>query len=155
MNDPMTILKRDHREAKAMLKELSDSSPGRARTTTLRQLELALTLHMEIEEQVLYPLVGREEGPKVVEEADNEHQLARDGLAKANEMVSTPGFGAVIAMLLAGIEHHVKEEEQEMLPQLKERLDRDEWRALGDQIADAKERGAKRRGKARTAVGAR
>jgi len=156
MNDPMTILKQDHREAKAMLKELAESSPGRTRVATLRKLEQALTLHMEIEETLLYPLVRSEEGDEKAEGAENEHTLARDGLAKANQMVAVPGFGAVIAMLLGGIEHHVREEEKEILPELKKRLDREAWLALGDQIVRAKKQGARRNGThAKATAGAR
>ena len=40
-------------------------------------------------------------------------------------------------MLTAGIKHHVKEEEQEMFPALKRKLDRDELVALGDTVANA------------------
>jgi len=150
MNDPMTILKRDHREVKAMLQELAESSPGRARNATFDKVERALSLHMQIEETLLYPLVRKEEGAKVAEEADNEHTLARETMARSKEMLSTPGFGAAISSLLGGILHHVKEEEKEILPQLKERLDRTEWAALGDEIARAKAQGEKSNGRSRS-----
>ena len=35
-------------------------------------------------------------------------------------------------MVTAGIRHHVKEEETELFPKLKQQLDRDTLRALGD-----------------------
>ena len=41
-------------------------------------------------------------------------------------------------MLTAGIKHHVKEEEQEVFPELKRKIDRDELRELGDRVAAAK-----------------
>ena len=53
-------------------------------------------------------------------------------------------FGAAVAMLTAGIKHHVKEEEQEMFPALKKKLDRDELMALGDS-ARAKKRPSRHR----------
>lgn len=139
MNDPMTMLKKDHKEAKALLKELADSSPGRERERTLKELEAALTLHMEIEERLVYPMVQKAEGREVFEEADTEHRLAREGLQKARELVAAPGFGAVIDMLTAGINHHVQEEEKEVLPRLKERTERDDWMSLGDRMAEMKE----------------
>ena len=136
MNDPMTILKADHREVKAMLQELADSKPGRSRTARVRELTQALSLHMEIEEALVYPLVRSEEGAEVEEEAQNEHVLARDGLTKAQEMVAEPGFGAVIAMLQAGITHHVKEEETEFFPATR-KTDMD-MEALGAKMAARK-----------------
>ena len=40
--------------------------------------------------------------------------------------------------MLGGLEHHVEEEETEILPELKDKLPRREWLALGDAIAQAK-----------------
>ena len=139
MNDPMTILKRDHRDLKRMLKELSDTEATRERQRLLKEIEANLTLHMEIEEQSLYPVLQRKLGKEKRQEADVEHDLAREGLAKAKDMVSVPGFGAVVEMLTAGIQHHVDEEEKELLPKLKAKLPTSQWEALGDQIMAAKE----------------
>lgn len=41
--------------------------------------------------------------------------------ARADDIVSKPGFGAVVAMLQAGIAHHVHEEEHDMFPELREK----------------------------------
>jgi len=138
MNDPMTILKADHREARKLLNQLSDSEEGPERQETADQLATALTLHMDLEEQLLYPLIREHIGEEDEEEAEVEHRLARDGLAKMLSLTETPGFGASVEMLLGGIEHHVKEEESELLPELKQAMERSEWLALGDSIAQAK-----------------
>ncbi|MCU1391915.1 MAG: hypothetical protein JWM34_343 [Ilumatobacteraceae bacterium] len=98
----------------------------------------ALTLHMEIEEQLVYPLIAKETGAEDVEEADIEHGLARDGLRTMGKMVDKPGFGAAAEMLKGGITHHVEEEETELLPELKQKLERADWLALGDAIAASK-----------------
>lgn len=138
MNDPMTILKADHRDAKKLLKSLGESEEGAARKKMAAELEKALTLHMQVEEMLVYPLVKTQIGGEDEEEAQIEHQLARDGLQKMMALVDKPGFGAAVEMLLGGIEHHVQEEETELLPELKSALGRDEWLALGDAIAQAK-----------------
>ena len=138
MNDPVAILKRDHREAAALLRELAESKPGATRRKTTEKLTSALTLHMEIEEHLIYPLVAERIGKDDEQEAETEHSLARDGLAKMNELVDEGGFGAAVAMVTAGIRHHVKEEETEMFPKLKQELARDELAKLGDEVATAK-----------------
>ena len=142
MNDPVALLKRDHREAAAMLKILADSKPGARRRSTVKKLVGALTLHMEIEESRVYPLVAQLVGREEQQEAEIEHGLARDGLVKLQELVDEPGFGAGVAMLTAGIRHHVKEEEQEIFPELKKKLDREQLRDLGDVVAADKKAGA-------------
>jgi iron-sulfur cluster repair protein YtfE (RIC family) len=145
VNDPVAILKRDHREAAAMLKTLDGSKPGKRRQQTLAKLDAALRLHMEIEERIVYPAVARLVGEEYAEEAEIEHGLVRDTLDRLQTLVDEPGFGAAVAMLTAGVRHHVKEEESEVFPQLKQELDRDELRAMGDEVAAAKRGGARRR----------
>lgn len=139
MNDPIAILKRDHREAAAMLKTLSESKkPSATRRKTTDKLVQALTLHMEIEEQLLYPIVDARVGHEEEQEAETEHKLARTGLQEMMQLVDEPGFGAAVAMVTAGIRHHVKEEETEVFPKLKKKLDRDELAELGDAVMAAK-----------------
>src|SRR5882762_8935297 len=135
------MLKRDHREVSGMLKELADSKPGAARRKTTDKVSAALALHMQIEEGLVYPVVAARVGEEEEHEAETEHSLAREGLAKLNELVEEPGFGAAVAMLSAGIKHHVKEEETDVFPKLKEKLARDELAQLGDEIAAAKRAG--------------
>jgi len=138
MNDPVAILKRDHREVAQMLKTLDASKPGARRRQTVEKLTHALELHMEIEERDIYPTVERVVGKEDAEEATIEHGLVREGLADLRRLVDEPGFGAAVAMITAGIRHHVKEEEQEVFPELKKKIDRDELRELGDRVAAAK-----------------
>ena len=138
MNDPIALLKQDHREAAAMLKILSDSKPGATRRKTTAKLVAALTLHMAIEEDLIYPLVAERVGEKEEREAETEHGLARDGIAKMVELVDEGGYGAAVAMVTAGIKHHVKEEESELFPKLKANLDRDELARLGDAVVAKK-----------------
>jgi hemerythrin-like domain-containing protein len=144
MSDPIALLKADHREAATMLKTLAASRPGARRRSTVEKLDAALRLHMQIEEADIYPLVARLVDKEEATEAGIEHGLVRDGLATMQKLVDKPGFGAAVAMLTAGIRHHVKEEEQEVFPALKKKLDRAELLALGEQVADAK-KAARRR----------
>jgi hemerythrin-like domain-containing protein len=116
------------------------SSPSVRRKSTLKKLDTALRLHMKIEEQDVYPLVARLLGKDEAQEANIEHGLARDGLDKLEDLVDQPGSGAAVAMLTAGIKHHVKEEEHGMFPDLKRKLDRRDLLALGDEVAAAKKK---------------
>ena len=139
MNDPIAMLKADHREVSAMLKELAESEkPSASRRKTTAKVVAALQLHMKIEESLLYPLVAERVGREEEQEAEIEHGLAREGLSNMTELVDAPGFGAVVAMVTAGIKHHVKEEETEVFPKLKEHLERDELAKLGDEVAAMK-----------------
>ena len=138
MNDPASMLKADHRAAKKLLTSLADSEEGSERDEMANELNAALTLHMAIEENIVYPAVRRYVGEDDEEEAQIEHGLAREGLEKIMGMLTVPGFGAAVEMLKGGISHHVEEEETEIFPELKSAMPREDWLAMGDAIAKAK-----------------
>ena len=97
---------------------------------------------MQIEESDVYPLVAKLVDQEDAKEAGIEHGLFRDGLVSLQKLVDEPGFGAAVSMLTAGIKHHVNEEEHEIFPELKKKLDRDDLIVLGDDVAAAKKAGA-------------
>lgn len=145
MNDPIALLKKDHREAAALLDILAKSRPSARRRSTLQKLDDALRLHMQIEEGDVYPFVAKRVDHEDAKEGTIEHGLIRDGLANLAMLVDEPGFHASVAMLTAGIRHHVREEERDMFPALKRTLSREELASLGDQVVAAKKAGAARR----------
>jgi iron-sulfur cluster repair protein YtfE (RIC family) len=134
MNDPIAQLKQDHREVEDLLKALANSKPGVRRRTAVDKLDRKLKLHMRIEERLVYPLIPRVLSDQVAEEAETEHGLARSGLAELKKLQDAPGFGGAVAMLNAGVKHHVKEEEHEVFPKLKANLDRTELSELGEAV---------------------
>jgi iron-sulfur cluster repair protein YtfE (RIC family) len=136
--DPIVLLKKDHREAAELLKKLAASKPGPRRNATVKKLDGALKLHMQIEERLVYPLVSKLVGTEEAKEAGIEHGLVRESLVNLTKLDDEPGFGAVVAMLTAGIKHHVKEEEHEVFPELKAKLDREALSSLGDKVKAAK-----------------
>jgi iron-sulfur cluster repair protein YtfE (RIC family) len=138
VHDPIAILKRDHRETSAVLHHLASSEPGAARRRAAARVTDALQLHMAIEERLVHPLVALRLGDGEERESTTEHQLARSGLDRMNELVDERGLGAAVAMVTAGIRHHVREEERVVFPKLKASLNRDELRELGDAVAMAK-----------------
>jgi hemerythrin superfamily protein len=112
-------LEQEHRRAEQLMQQLADSDPGATRQQTLDELTRALTLHMQVEERYLYPLVADVLGDDAEQEADVEHSLAREGLATLHDLVDQPGFKAAVDMLQAGVGHHVEDEEQKIFPKLR------------------------------------
>ncbi len=119
--DLLEHLTQEHRTAESLLSQLEDSEPGEERDRLIGELDDALRTHMAVEERFVYPIVRDTLGDDDADEADNEHQLARDGLQQLQELSDEGGFGAAVEMLKAGIQHHVEEEEGEMFPQLRDR----------------------------------
>jgi iron-sulfur cluster repair protein YtfE (RIC family) len=116
------LLMAQHREAEKLFEALEEAKPeerSELATTLARKLEL----HMQLEEEIVYPAICRlvEDSDEDVSEAEAEHELARQGIKDLLAMdEDAPGIDAMIEMLKAGVLHHVEEEEEEVLPKLAE-----------------------------------
>jgi hypothetical protein len=88
-----------------------------------------LVAHMVIEEHIFYPRI-RELMKDVIEESFEEHAVARFELAR---LMTARGEDkkARATVLKELIEHHVKEEEEEMFPKVKKEVSKEELESLG------------------------
>jgi hemerythrin-like domain-containing protein len=111
-------LEREHREAESLIARLEDAKGEAEQRELTEKLAMALAKHMEVEERDVYPAL-RKIDPELVDEANNEHDLARTGVAEMATLIGEPGFAAAVAMVKAGLEHHVEDEESEVFPKLR------------------------------------
>jgi hemerythrin-like domain-containing protein len=114
-------LETEHRKVERILKKLEKATEADKQRPLVDELLASMAQHMRVEETEVYPAL-LELDEEMGEEAQIEHDLARDGLQKLNEMIGQPGFGAAVAMVQAGIEHHVEDEEKEAFPKLRKQL---------------------------------
>ena len=141
--DALELLTAEHREVKAMFQQyrkLADvRGKGDERMLLASQICVALTLHAQMEEELLYP-AAREvltRNEDIVDEAFVEHAGVKSLIAQIKTMTSDqPLFDARVKVLGEYVDHHVKEEETELFPKLrKSSLDLD---TLGDRLAARK-----------------
>jgi hemerythrin superfamily protein len=138
--DPTVALRADHRQVEHLIDEIEKADPSE-RTPLVKQLATSLSAHMKLEEELLYPVIAETLGKEEVTEANTEHELARVGLMKVVDLApGAPGFGAALDMLRAGIVHHVHDEEDEVFPQLTEKLDQARLSRLAEQMDEARSR---------------
>jgi iron-sulfur cluster repair protein YtfE (RIC family) len=136
--DPISLIKADHRRVEQLFTKI-EKAEGEKRQPLVDQLIAELAVHMQIEEDKLYPIVEREVDAEMAQEANTEHELARTGLEQLRSLApDEPGFGAALDMVRAGIEHHVEEEESELLPQLRQKLNTTELAELGTELTALK-----------------
>lgn len=140
--DAVALLKQDHDEVKAMFKqyeELGDRAFA-SKQKLAEKICLELTKHAIAEEEIFYPAVRAkaEDGDDMVDEATVEHASAKDLIAQIHAMDPHDDlYDAKVKVLGEYIDHHVKEEEQEMFKAAKEaKLD---MVALGEQIQARKD----------------
>jgi len=140
--DAIKLLKQDHANVKAMFKEYEElgdrAFAGKKKLAD--KICLELTRHAAAEEEIFYPAVRQagKENEDLVDEATVEHASAKALISQLSQMDPHDDlFDAKVKVLGEYIEHHVKEEETEMLPNAKKAgLD---LQALGEQMAARKE----------------
>jgi hemerythrin-like domain-containing protein len=138
MADPFSMLECDHRHVERLLHQLEESKERPERAGLVEQLTAALSLHVKFEEKHVYPLTRQILDDETVEEANTEHELAREELGRLSQLLSAPGFGAAVAMVQGGIKHHVEEEEGEVFPAMRHDLDARQQADLARRLVETK-----------------
>lgn len=137
--DAIALLKQDHRTVEALFDEFEDADESEQAGLATRICQM-LTVHAQIEEEILYPQAKEafgEEEDEMVYEAEIEHGSAKELIAKIEASTpEDPEFKPLVKVLSEYVKHHVKEEEKEMFPALKEaEIDLKE---MGTQLAHRK-----------------
>jgi hemerythrin superfamily protein len=117
----LDTLEQQHRKVEGLFSELENAEQAEEQQPLVDELARSLSEHMQIEETEVYPELSRLD-QEMGEEATIEHGLARAGLDRLKGLIGQPGFGAAVAMLQAGVAHHVQEEENEAFPKLRKVL---------------------------------
>jgi hemerythrin superfamily protein len=123
------LLESQHRKVEALFKKLESGRSDPA--TVLEELANSLAAHMAIEQEMFYPAV-KEIDEDMVNESFEEHSLAEVALKRL--LVTDPEaetFAARVTALKELIEHHVKEEEEELFPKVEKAMDEDDLNAQG------------------------
>lgn len=135
--DIIKLIKEDHKPLKAGIKVLkSDSKSAGEKMRALKQFLHDLKVHAKSEERSLYDHeVNEEPVHDSILEGYEEHALADLLAAQLEEAEFAKNWNdkleAKAKVLAELVEHHVEEEEEEMLPDLREALDKAELQELG------------------------
>ena len=140
--DAFALLKADHAEVKQCFKDyeklVTSNADDDDKQALAERICTLLTVHATIEEEVFYP-AARDvlDDASLVDEADVEHASAKELIAQIESMgPADDHFDAHVKVLGEYIDHHVKEEQDELFPKLKKAgLDA---AALGEQMGALK-----------------
>jgi hemerythrin superfamily protein len=121
--DACDLLDADHKAVRKMFKEYEELTESRARSASQKKQELAqqicqeLTVHAQVEEEIFYPAVrGAIKDTDIMDEAEVEHQSAKELIAQIQAGGDEDKIDAKVKVLGEYIEHHVKEERNEIFP---------------------------------------
>jgi hemerythrin-like domain-containing protein len=137
------MLKDDHRKVKGLFRQYEAASGGREKRQIAGQIFTELEVHTKLEEELFYPAVkqkGGSEGEEMVAEAVEEHHVV-DVLIKELKNMSTTEdqYDAKMTVLIENVEHHIEEEESEMLPDAEAKLG-GEAMELGKKMEERKQK---------------
>ena len=137
--DAIASLKADHEKVKALFDQFEKSKDDAQKTTIVQEALEELSIHATLEEEIFYPAVREElEDEDVMNEADEEHHVAKILIAELEQMDGSEShYEAKFTVLAENVRHHIKEEEAHMLPKAqKTEIDFD---ALGEEMLSRKE----------------
>jgi len=120
-DDAIALLEGDHREVEEYFDLYEKSDDDDEKADLAEKICLALTVHAQIEEEIFYPAARKATGDKdLLDEAAVEHACAKDLIAQIEGMEAGDElYDAKVKVLGEQIRHHVKEEEEELFPEVK------------------------------------
>ncbi|NDF11807.1 MAG: hemerythrin domain-containing protein [Proteobacteria bacterium] len=132
-DDAINILKADHDKVKDIFDKFENASTLSEKKRLAAQAIYELKIHAEIEEKIFYLTVRKELENKIMNEADEEHHVAKLLIAELENIPANDDhWEAKFIVLAENIRHHIKEEEGKMLPKARS-LDVD-FEALGQSM---------------------
>lgn len=144
--DACDLLDADHRAVKKLFNQYEELTESRSRTASEQRAEIAreicteLTVHAQIEEEIFYPALREAlKDVDLIEEAEVEHTTAKDLIAQISAADEVDDkFDAKVKVLGEYIDHHVKEERNEIFPKARSARGLD-LVGMRDQLAARKE----------------
>jgi len=141
-HDAITLLTADHDKVKKLFKDFDklkdDSGTDKQKEKLVGQICTELTLHMQLEEEILYPEVRDPvDDNDLMDEAEVEHATVKELIGQLESMDADDElYDAKVLVLNEYVEHHVKEEQEEMFPKIK--MAKIDTAELGEQILQRK-----------------
>ena len=124
----LELLDADHIAVKHLFVEYARLAFAAPKASASERRELAadicqeLTVHAQIEEEVFYPAVRKavHDAAALLDEAQDEHEKVKDLVTRIEGLdQASPQMDNMIAQLASLVEHHVKEERDELFPKAK------------------------------------
>src|SRR5688572_5828898 len=133
------MIRQDHKKVEGLFKKVEQTKGAQAKRRLAENAMAELEIHAALEEEIFYPAVKNEvDDGSMVQEAIQEHQTVKQLIAELKGMGEADGeFESQFSQLVENVQHHVEEEENEMLPKVEDsELD---LNSLGQQMSQRKQ----------------
>ena len=135
----LELLSADHRKVEQLFQRYEQLKDGddESKRELCERICNELTVHAQVEEELFYPWLRENlDEADMVEEALVEHQTVKDLIAQLQGASPDDTYDAKVKVLSEYIKHHVKEEEGEIFPEVRE--EQEELDELGQELAARK-----------------
>lgn len=142
-SDALTLLVNDHKQVKTLFRKYEKLVKAEAGDDEKKEIAeticTMLTVHATIEEEIFYPAARESlDEQDLLDEAEVEHASAKELIAQIQSMEPSEDlYDAKVTVLGEYIDHHVKEEEEEMFKKVR-KSDMD-TAAIGQELMARKE----------------
>jgi hemerythrin superfamily protein len=139
MPNATQMIRQDHRKVEGLFKKFEQTQGAQAKRRLAENAMAELEVHAALEEEIFYPAVKTEvDDGSMVQEAIEEHQTVKQLISELKRMEEADEeFESQFSQLMENVQHHVEEEESEMLPKVEEsELD---LNSLGQQMSQRKQ----------------
>jgi hemerythrin superfamily protein len=138
--DAIELLTQQHRDLDALFKRVHGSE-GPERTQALGELAELVTLHAALEETYFYPFAQKAGLRDLVHDAWEEHATVRQLTSELLQVKqSDPRLDIFTSDIELNMRGHIGEEERDMFPQVRQRVDAELLQALGREMREAMDR---------------
>jgi hypothetical protein len=112
------ILRQDHTDLLDLFDRFEIAAEKGQRKQIVADVIQVLKAHAAMEEEIFYPCVRWDVGDKIMNEAEEEHHVAKLLVAELEKMTGDEArFDAKFRVLAESVRHHIAEEDDHMLPQ--------------------------------------
>jgi len=137
--DAIEMLEEQHRDVEDLFDEL-ESAEAADKQDLFDELADQLAVHAAIEEMHFYPAVRAARTEEILLESLEEHLTIKRMLRELLQLdPRNEDFPAKVKVLKEQVEHHVKEEEDELFPKVRKVLDRKQLVALAEDMSVTQE----------------
>jgi hemerythrin superfamily protein len=139
MPNATQMIRQDHKKVEGLFKKFQQTRGAQAKRRLAENAMAELEVHAALEEEIFYPAVKKEvDDGSMVQEALEEHQTVKQLISELKGMdEADEEFESQFSQLVENVQHHVEEEENEMLPKVEEsELD---LNSLGQQMTQRKQ----------------
>lgn len=140
--DVIDLILDDHKSLKQLIKTLKSDAEFEEKFLCFEEFAPMLTMHAKPEEQTIYVSMKKdddEESRIEALEGDIEHGLADQLVEELKRTTDQDMWMAKVKVLAELVEHHIEEEEEELLPTYKENSELEERQRLAVKFMQIKE----------------